>query len=82
MSALAPTGNDLFDELDPNIIVRRKDGPKIFGIGHTQIDKKIKLGELPAPVLLFATGRASAWTGKMINEHRRKMAAALAAKNA
>jgi predicted DNA-binding transcriptional regulator AlpA len=71
---------NLFVELDPNLIIRTKDGPKIWGLGPTQIAKKIRLGQLPAPVPLFETGRASAWTGAMVNEHRRKMAAALAAK--
>jgi predicted DNA-binding transcriptional regulator AlpA len=64
----------LFVEMDPNEIVRTKNGPKVFGLGPTQIAKKIKLGEIPAPIKLSESGRASGWTGCLINEYRRQQA--------
>lgn len=69
----APIGK-LFVEMDPNEIVRTKNGPKVFGFGPTQIAKKIKLGEIPAPIKLSESGRASGWTGRLINEYRRQQA--------
>ncbi|MCJ9728987.1 AlpA family transcriptional regulator [Bradyrhizobium sp. PRIMUS42] len=64
----------LFVEMDPNEIVRTKNGRKVFGFGPTQIAKKIKLGEIPAPIKLSESGRASGWTGRQINEYRRVQA--------
>jgi predicted DNA-binding transcriptional regulator AlpA len=64
----------LFVEMDPNEIVRTKNGRKVFGLGPTQIAKKIKLGEIPAPIPLSESGRASGWTGCQINEYRRQQA--------
>jgi predicted DNA-binding transcriptional regulator AlpA len=65
---------ELFVEMNPNEIVRTKNGPKVFGLGPTQIAKKIKQGEIPAPIPLCETGRASGWTGFQINEYRRQRA--------
>jgi predicted DNA-binding transcriptional regulator AlpA len=64
----------LFVEMDPNEIVRTKNGKKVFGLGPTQIAKKIKLGEIPTPIKLSESGRASGWTGRQINEYRRQQA--------
>ncbi|MGY3558445.1 putative DNA-binding transcriptional regulator AlpA [Bradyrhizobium sp. USDA 4463] len=64
----------LFVEMDPNEIVRTKDGKKVFGLGPTQIAKKIKLGEIPPPIKLSESGRASGWTGCQINDYRRQQA--------
>lgn len=67
--------DDLLEiEMDPAEIVRKHHGPKVFGLGASSIEAKIKKRELPAPIPLSASGRAQGWTGAMINEHRRKMA--------
>jgi predicted DNA-binding transcriptional regulator AlpA len=62
-----------FKPLDPNQIFRLSEGPKLFGFKPSQIDAKIKKGELPTPLALSATGRARGWTGAQINDHRRKI---------
>jgi predicted DNA-binding transcriptional regulator AlpA len=68
---MKPTG-----DLDPNQIVRPREGRKYFGYGPTQIDEKIKSGEIPAPVALSASGRAKGWLGQQIIEHHRRLMAA------
>lgn len=66
------------EELDPNQIVRMSEGRKYFGYKHTQLDEKIKTGEIPAPIPLSDSGRAKGWLGHQIIEHQRaRMAAAL-----
>jgi predicted DNA-binding transcriptional regulator AlpA len=61
-----------FCELDPYQIVRLREGRKYFGYGPTQIDEKIKSGEIPAPIALSDTGRAKGWTGRQIIDHHRR----------
>jgi predicted DNA-binding transcriptional regulator AlpA len=61
--------------LDPNAIIRRIDGPKFFGFGQTQIDKKIASGDIPKPVVLSEGGRASGWLGSQIIEHQQQLLA-------
>ena len=63
-------------ELEPNEIVRKRDGAKYFGLKHTQIDEAIDKGLIPAPFQLYEGGRATGWTGAMILEHQRKRIAA------
>ena len=58
--------NQKLDELDPNQIVRFREGRKYFGYAHSQLDEKIKNGEIPAPISLSDTGRAKGWTGRQI----------------
>lgn len=58
--------------LHPNEIVRKCDGPKYFGYGHTEIDAKIKSGEIEAPIALSDRGRAKGWTGQQIIDHQQK----------
>ena len=59
-------------ELHPNQIVRWSEGKKYFGYRHTQLEEKIRTGEIPAPFLLSDTGRAKGWTGRQIIEHQRR----------
>jgi hypothetical protein len=59
--------------LHPNEIVRKCDGPKYFGYGHTEIDAKIKSGEIEAPIALSESGRAKGWTGQQIINHQQRL---------
>jgi predicted DNA-binding transcriptional regulator AlpA len=47
-------------------IYRRSEGPAYFGLQSSQIDEKIKSGEIPPPFPLTDTGRASGWLGQTI----------------
>ena len=67
--------SDEIKELDPNQIVRWSEGRKYFGYKHTQLDEKIKSGEIPAPFPLSNTGRAKGWTGRQIIEHQQRLRA-------
>ena len=58
--------------LHPNEIVRWKDAPKYFGLGKTQLDEKIKAGEIDPPIALSASGRAKGFTGQQIIEHQQR----------
>ena len=64
------------EQLDPNQIVRVREGRKYFGYGHSQIDEKIKSGEVPAPFPLSDSGRAMGWTGRQIIQWQAERAAA------
>jgi predicted DNA-binding transcriptional regulator AlpA len=64
--------------LDPHQIIRRSEGRKYFGLGPTQIDEKIKKGEIPKPIALSDSGRATGWTGRQIIEHQARLLAAAA----
>src|SRR5690242_6400367 len=49
----------------------RKHGPTarhVIGLGPTMIDKKIRTGELPAPIQLFEGGKALGWYGQTLIE--------------
>jgi predicted DNA-binding transcriptional regulator AlpA len=59
--------------IHPNEVIRLKDGPTYFGFGPTQIDAKIKTGEIPPPLSLSASGRARGWLGSQIIEHQAKL---------
>jgi predicted DNA-binding transcriptional regulator AlpA len=65
-----PDQDDL--DLDPNEIIRPKDGRKYFGYGHSQLAELIKQGEIPPPFPLSETGVAKGWTGRQIIEHHRR----------
>jgi predicted DNA-binding transcriptional regulator AlpA len=58
--------------LSPNEIVRWVDGPRYFGSQHTQMQLFIKLGKIPAPIVLC--GRARGWLGSTIIEWQQKRA--------
>jgi hypothetical protein len=58
--------------LHPNEIVRFRDGPKYFGLGMTQINEKIKAGEIEPPMALSDSGRAKGWTGQQIINHQQR----------
>ena len=68
--------------IDPNAIIRRVDGPKFFGFGLTQLDKKIASGDIPEPVVLSEGGRARGWLGSQIIEYQQKLFARAKAKAA
>jgi hypothetical protein len=52
-----------------------REGPRYFGYRHTQLDEKIRSGEIPAPLSLSASGRAKGWLGRQIIEHHRRLLA-------
>jgi predicted DNA-binding transcriptional regulator AlpA len=49
-----------------------------FGYQPTQLDEKIKAGEIPTPIPLSDTGRAVGWLGSQIIEWQAKRVAAVA----
>ncbi len=59
--------------LSPNTIVRKADGPRVFGLRPTAIDDAIAEGRIPPPMRLTLGGRACGWTGAQILEHRHKL---------
>ena len=73
---------DLTQPLVPHFFYRRH-GPVakgVIGLEDTQIDDKIKSGELPPPAKAFESGRATGWTGaQLIELQRQRLAKALAA---
>jgi hypothetical protein len=70
--------NDNISELDPNQIIRLRHGRKYFGFGPTQLDLKIKSGEVPKPLALSDTGHAKGWLGSQIIAHQRRLLEAAA----
>src|SRR5437588_10448406 len=50
--------------LSPHEIVRWVDGPRYFGVQHTNMQMFIRLGQIPAPMVLC--GRARGWLGQTI----------------
>jgi predicted DNA-binding transcriptional regulator AlpA len=67
--------SDKTRELEPNQIIRMGDGPRYFGYKSSQLDLKIKSGEVPAPIFLGDTGRARGWTGQQILDHQQRLLA-------
>jgi len=58
------------EAIHPDYIYRKAQyGRKFFGYGATQLDEKIRLGEVPKPVKLSGTGRAEGWFGHQILAH-------------
>jgi len=66
--------------LDPGQFYRWSEGWKYFGYKSTQLDEKIKSGEIPAPISLSDSGRAKGWYGRHIIawQAEREAAAAIA----
>jgi predicted DNA-binding transcriptional regulator AlpA len=60
--------------LVPDQIYRPSAWPDYFGLGPTQISQKIKAGELPRPVRLSPSGKATGLFGWQILEHHQKLA--------
>lgn len=52
--------------LNPDLLYRITDARKYFGLRPTQLTERIKAGDIPPPVKLSATGRASGWFGRQI----------------
>jgi hypothetical protein len=65
MKKPTPKAGDIY----PYQVIRKKDGPAYFGFGHAQLDEQIRVGAVPAPIPLSATGRAKGWTGQQIIDH-------------
>jgi len=65
---------DLTHPLVPHFFYRRH-GPVAkgaIGLEDTQIDARIKSGELPPPVKAFESGRATGWFGWQLIELQRQ----------
>ena len=52
--------------LAPDQIYRPNEARFFFGYKSTQLDEKIKAGEIPTPISLSDTGRAKGWLGRQI----------------
>jgi predicted DNA-binding transcriptional regulator AlpA len=77
----APRVHDV-QPINPDWVYRVSDGWKYFGFNPTQLDQKIKSGEIPEPLSLSDSGRARGWLGKTILQWQAERAAACAAKTA
>ena len=55
-----------YKPLLPDKFYRLYDGPQYFGYSYTQLDLRIKKGEIPTPISLSANGRARGWFGRSI----------------
>jgi predicted DNA-binding transcriptional regulator AlpA len=53
-------------ELTPHEFIRKSEAHLYFGYRPTQIDGKIKSGEIPPPIKLSKSGRATGWFGRQI----------------
>ena len=65
---------DLTQPLIPHFFYRRH-GPVakgVIGLEDTQIDARIKDGEIPPPVKAFESGRATGWFGWQLIELQRQ----------
>jgi hypothetical protein len=73
---------DLTQPLNPDFFYRKHSpvAMGVIGLAPSQIDEKIKSGELPPLVKAFESGRAAGWTGaQLIAFKERRLAKALAA---
>jgi len=73
---------DLTQPLNPHFFYRKHSpiAMGVIGLAASQIDEKIKSGELPPPVPAFESGRATGWTGaQLIAFQQQRLARALAA---
>jgi predicted DNA-binding transcriptional regulator AlpA len=52
--------------LVPGEFYRRSENWKYYGYRPTQLEEKIKSGEIPPPISLSDTGRACGWFGRTI----------------
>ena len=61
-------------KIDPLSIYRYEEGHRIFGYKPTQLDEKIKLGEIPTPKYLGAPpSRAKGWTGAQLIKYFKEL---------
>jgi hypothetical protein len=76
--------SDLTQPLNPDFFYRRH-GPiarGVIGLEDSQIDARIKSGELPPPVPAFESGRATGWFGwQLIELQRQRLERAKVASN-
>jgi predicted DNA-binding transcriptional regulator AlpA len=74
-----PRKFNLLEPLVPHFFYRRQ-GPVakgVIGLEDSQIDEKIKTGELPPPVKAFESGRSTGWFGwQLIELQQRRLAKA------
>jgi hypothetical protein len=79
-----PRPVDTTQPLNPDFFYRRH-GPVargVIGLADSQIDEKIKSGELPPLVRAFDSGRTNGWLGSQLIElQQRRLAKALAAES-
>jgi predicted DNA-binding transcriptional regulator AlpA len=59
-----------------------KFGPQVFGYSKTQIEEKIRTGEIPEPIPLSANARARGWTGQQIIDWQNNLVALAPQRNA
>src|SRR5262249_40223572 len=63
-----------FTKLDNNVVVRKSDAEKYFGLKSTAIDDAIASGFIPRPYPLGGgDSRAVVWFGHQINEFQQKV---------
>jgi hypothetical protein len=65
---------DLTQPLIPHFFYRRHGlvAKGVIGLEDSQIDEKVKSGELPPPVPAFESGRATGWFGWQLIELQRQ----------
>jgi predicted DNA-binding transcriptional regulator AlpA len=69
--------------IHPDFFYRKAEyGQLVFGYSATQLDEKIKEGEIPAPIPLSDTGRAVGWFARVILNWQAERQAKAAAKTA
>jgi hypothetical protein len=61
---------------------RKTEGPNYFGYGTTQLDERIRSGDVPPPCRLSPNGRATGWFGRTIIEYQQKIQATASKENA
>jgi predicted DNA-binding transcriptional regulator AlpA len=66
--AKQPAAPEPYDALpiNPDWIYRLHDGWKYFGFSPTQMDARIRDGDIPQPISLSDGGRAKGWLGSTI----------------
>jgi hypothetical protein len=58
----------------PGSLGNRRTVPEGFAVSDdTEIDAKIKSGEIEAPIALSESGRAKGWTGQQIINHQQRL---------
>src|SRR3954452_7360376 len=58
--------------IHPDHFYRYNEGYKWFGYMSTQMNERIKSGDVPMPVRLSDDGRAKGWYGRVILAHQAK----------
>ncbi|MDR3408980.1 MAG: hypothetical protein P4L68_10825 [Methylovirgula sp.] len=64
--------DDELPRLHPDLFYRKMQALPYFGYGATQIDEKIKSGDVPPLVFLSDGGRAAGWFGRAIIRWQRE----------